>query len=179
MNQQFAKSAPNIEGAGAKDNADFDLSLYDVDGEVDIYNDSEFPIDYVTDGTRDLLLCSNATVSFYLNGKLLSQDAKEFQFSPEMMRPGVNVIVAQSNVNGEWRQDVLRFVTPAPEPSFVDIRRDTVAKLPPQRIVYVEQPLAPVSVKSYLWEASVVSSCILIAGGAVSMWLILRRKKTR
>ncbi len=178
MNKQFDKSSPNIEGAGGKDNANFDLTLYDSDGEVDFCNDSDFPIDYVTDGENDLLIGANTSVTFYLNGKLLAENTDSFQFSHELMRSGVNVMIARSTVNGELRQDILRFQTPASAPTFVEIGRDTIALSPPQRIVYVEQPPAPVSVKYYLWEAAIASSCVLIAGGAVSMWILLRKRKS-
>ena len=179
MNKQFAKSAPNIEEAGAKENADFGLTLLDDDGELFSKLNFDFPIDYITDGTRNLTVLSDIPVTFYLNGKLQGENVDSFLITADAVRPGVNVITARAQVNGEWRLDILRFEAPAPEPTFVEIGRDTIATAPPQKIVYVEQPPAPIVVKSFLWEASIVSSCILIVGGAVSMWLILRRKKTR
>jgi hypothetical protein len=179
MNRQFAKSAPNIEGAGSKNTADFDLMLFDRDGEIAENTDSPFPIEYATDGDRDLLIGANTAVTFYLNGKLLAENVDEFQFSPKQMRSGVNVIIARAEINGQWKQDVLRFTTPASESIFTEIGRDTIAPPLPQKIVYVEKHLAPAMAKSFIWEASIVSSCILIAGGAVSLWLILRRKKTK
>lgn len=179
MNKQFAKTAPNIENAGAKDNADFELTLLDDMGELEPKTDSDFPVDYLTNGTENLTVQADIPVTFYLNGKLLGENADSFLITADLVRPGVNVIMARAEVNGKWRLDVLRFEAPAPEPTFVEIGRDTIATAPPQKIVYVEQPPAPIEVKSFLWEASIASSCILIAGGAVSMWLILRRKKTR
>ena len=179
MNRQFAKAAPNIEGAGSNNTANFKLMLFDRDGEISKNHDSPFPIEYTTGGDRDLLIGANTAVTFYLNGKLLAENVDEFQFSPKQMRSGVNVIIARAEVNGKWKQDVLRFTTPKNEPIFTEIGRDTIALPLPQKIVYVEQPPAPATAKSFIWEASVVSSCILIASDAVSMWLILRRKKIR
>lgn len=179
MTEQFSFGDPRIEGQSCTDDIDFDLLLWDEFGELANATDCNFPIAYLTGGKDDILVSANTEVTFRLNGKLLAENAVEYLLTPDDLRQGVNVVIARGEVGGKWKQDVLIFETPKDKPTFVDIGRDTVAKIPSATVIYVKRPSssAPEKEDSLLWGAAIASSCILLGGGSLSAWVVLRKKK--
>lgn len=178
MNKQFKKSDPNIEGAGAGAQYDLGLTLSDANGELAEPDDTDFPIDYATDGLSDLVAVADTAVTMILNGNPIAYGQSSCIITPEYLRSGVNVLIART---AEGKQQVLIFETPSEEPTFVSVGRDTVAQPPVQTIVYLEQPTAVLPAEapdtSLLWGSAIAASVILLLGGGVSAALILRRRK--
>ena len=179
MSKQFKKSNPNIENEGADSQHDLGLTILDADGKLTEPDDTDFPIDYATDGVSDLVMISDTAVTMILNGNPLVYDQNSCIVTPEYLRKGVNVLIAHTK---DGKQQVLIFETPSEEPTFVGVGRDTIARPSAQTtVIYMEQPPVVLPAQApdtaLLWGSAVAASVILLLGGGVSTALILRRKK--
>lgn len=173
MNRQFCKADPDIEGKGAGANSDLGLTLFDANGELTKPDTTDFPIDYMTDGVSDLMAVADTAVTMILNGNPLAYGESNCIITPEYLRAGVNILIAYGK---DGKQQTLRFVTPSDEATFTNVRRDTVTKEISQTVIYLEQPSTVTAIASPPTVAVITSVCILLAGGVVSAWLILRKK---
>lgn len=177
MSTQFKKSNPDIEGAGWGTQQNLGLTISNSTGELHKPDQSDFPVQYAVDTFCDLSVTADKPVTVILNGNPIVYNQSECVITSEYLRAGINVLIAYTE---DGKQQSVLLETPSDPPTFVSVGRDTVAPPPQQTVIYMEQPPAIIPAEKpdlfWLYAGSITASALLLLAGAISAWIILRRK---